>query len=112
MKQTKKFTASDSEKNVPTPIGKEAREDYLISLAMKRAEERLLNGTASSSEIVHFLKLASEKEQLELRLLKAKADQIDSEAKSEVLYQQAIDAMKSYSGSLHASDEDDYENIQ
>lgn len=109
MKQSKKFTASSSEKKVATPISKEAREDYLISLAMQRAEERLLAGTASSSEIVHFLRLASEKEQLELRLLKAKADQIDSEARSEVVYQQAIDAMKSYSGALHASDE---ENIQ
>ena len=111
MKQTKKFTASSSEKNVPTPISKEAREDYLISLAMKRAEERLLAGTASSSEIVHFLKLASEKEQLELRLLKAKADQIDSQVRSEDTYREAIEAMKSYSGALHAGDEEENEDL-
>ncbi|MBP5596394.1 MAG: hypothetical protein J6Y02_13490 [Pseudobutyrivibrio sp.] len=113
MKQPKKFTASGTNKQVPTPLSKEAREDYMISLAMKQAEDQLLNGTASPSVIVHFLKLASEKEQLELQLLKAKSDAIASEARSEEIYQKAIDAMKSYSGSLRLNDdeEEDYENI-
>lgn len=109
MKQSKKFTASGTAKQVPTPLGKEAREDYMISLAMKQAEDQLLNGTASPSVIVHFLRLASEKEQLELQLLKAKSDAIASEARSEQVYQEAINAMKSYSGSLHSSEEDDEE---
>lgn len=111
MKQTKKFTASGTTKQVPTPLSKEAREDYMISLAMKQAEDQLLNGTASPSVIVHFLRLASEKEQLELQLLKAKSDAIASEARSEQVYQNAIDAMKSYSGSLHSSEEE-YEELQ
>lgn len=111
MKQAKKFTASGSNKQSPTPLGKEAREDYMISLAMQQAEDQLRNGTASPSVIVHFLKLASEKEQLELQLMKAKAEAIASEARSEEMYRKAIDAMKSYSGSLHAGDEEDYEGI-
>lgn len=111
MKTPKKLTASSTEKQVPTPLGKEAREDYMISLAMKQAEDQLRNGTASPSVIVHFLKLASEKEQLELQLLKAKSEAIASEARSEDMYRKAIDAMKSYSGSLHAGDEEDYEDI-
>ena len=46
-------------------LSPEARENQLISLAMDRAEEKLLNGTASSQLITHFLKLGTEKERLE-----------------------------------------------
>ena len=35
----------------------EAREQQMINLAMNAAEEKLRNGTASNSIIVHFLKL-------------------------------------------------------
>ena len=43
----------------------EAREKQLIALAMDVAEERLRNGTASSQEVTHFLKLGSMREQKE-----------------------------------------------
>ena len=42
-----------------------------ISLAMDAAEEQLLNGTASSQVITHFLKLATAKEELERKRLEA-----------------------------------------
>lgn len=120
MKQTKKYSESESKKKTPTPITPEARQDYLISLAMQRAEERLLNGTASSSEIVHFLRLGTEKERLELEkstqeveLLKARTSAIASAQKTEEMYQEAIAAMKTYSGSATKSDEfgDDDEEL-
>jgi len=83
----------------------EARENQLIALAMDRAEEKLLDGTASSQMIVHFLKLGTTKERLEKdmmeeqkKLLKAKTEAIESQKRVEELYAQALAAMKSYSG--------------
>ena len=43
----------------------EARENQLISEAVDLAEEQIINGTASSQVITHFLKLGSMKERLE-----------------------------------------------
>lgn len=94
-------------------LSPEARENQLIALAIDRAEERLLNGTASSQEIVHFLRLGSMKareEQEILRqqreLLEAKTEAIRSAKRVEELYEGALRAMKTYGGQV-ASDEDD-----
>lgn len=83
----------------------EARENQLIALAMNLAEQHLLDGTASSQEITHFLKLGTQKEKLEKEilgkqsiLLDAKTDSIKSAQKNEEIYKQAIEAMKTYSG--------------
>lgn len=83
----------------------EAREGQMISLAMDLVEERLRNGTASSQETTHFLKLATERERIErklaekeLELKEAKRQQIQSQARIEELYTNALDAMKRYSG--------------
>lgn len=83
----------------------EARENQLISLAMDRAEEQLLEGTASSQVITHFLKLATtkaelEKEKLEREneLLRAKTESIQSAQRIEELYENAIKAMQRYGG--------------
>ena len=40
----------------------EARENQMISLAMDLAEKRLRDGSASSQEVTHFLKIAASKE--------------------------------------------------
>ena len=50
----------------------EAQENYMINLAMKLVEKRLLEGTASSAETTHFLKLATSKNELEKTKLKRK----------------------------------------
>ena len=93
----------------------EAREGQMIALAMDLVEERLRNGTASSQETTHFLKLATEREKTErklaekqLELMEAKRQQIQSQARIEELYTNALNAMKRYSG--HDDDEflDDY----
>lgn len=83
----------------------EARENQLISLATDLAEEQLRSGTASSQVITHFLKLGTtkaelEKEKLEQEneLLKAKTKAIESGEEVKVLYEQALKAMKNYSG--------------
>lgn len=83
----------------------EGRENQLISLAADLAEKQLIDGSASSQVITHFLKLASTREQLEQErlkrenlLLSAKVDQIASARRIEELYETALNAMREYSG--------------
>lgn len=82
----------------------EARESQLIALAYDAAEERLRNGTASSQEITHLLKMGSMRERREAEidelrkdLLKAKAEAYESAKRMEALYMDAIKAVQSYS---------------
>lgn len=93
-------------------LSPDARENQMISYAVDLAEQQLLEGTASSQVITHYLKLGSslaklEKERLveENKLLKAKTEQLQSAKKMEVLYEQAIKAMQNYSGN---GDPDEY----
>lgn len=91
----------------------EGQENYLISLANNLAEQRLRDGTASSQEVTHFLKLGStsarlEREKLEAEniLLQAKAEALRSQQQSEALYSEAISAFRRYAGS--GDDDEDY----
>ncbi len=86
-------------------ITDEAREAYLISLAYDLVEKRLLEGTATSQETTHFLKLGSSKERLEKEIMEkqkvlitAKTEQIKSQKQVEELYANALSALRSYSG--------------
>ena len=90
----------------------EARENQLISLAVDLAEQQLIDGTASSQVITHYLKLGSTKERLEKqimqeqkKLLEAKTEAIQSAKRVEELYANALNAMKNYSG--RSGDEED-----
>ena len=96
----------------------EAREDQLIVLATNLAEEKLRNGTASNSMIIHYLKLGSTKEKLEKdilaeqrELVKAKTGAIKSAQKSEELFSEALKAMRKYSGSANTEDDEDDEEL-
>ncbi len=94
----------------------EGRENQLISLASDLAEKQLSNGTASAQVITHFLKLGSTREKLEQErlqrenlLLSAKVDHMASAKRIEELYEQALGAMRTYSGQeVSDSYEDDY----
>lgn len=90
----------------------EARENQLISLAVNLVEQRLIEGTASSQEVTHFLKLGTAKEKLERekleeenKLLRAKTENLQSQKRVEELYAEALRAMRTYSG---RGDPDDY----
>ena len=90
----------------------EARENQMISLAMDLVEQRLREGTASSQETTHFLKLAtakykSEKEILEKQkeLITAKTENLQSAKRVEELYAEAIKAFRDYNGQ---GEEDEY----
>lgn len=97
---------SDAKRRRRAPaLDPEAREQQMMALAMDVAEEQMINRTASSQVITHFLKLATMKTELEkekLRkeniLLEAKTEAIKSAARTEELYINALNAMKSYNG--------------
>ena len=83
----------------------EAREMEMIGLAMDLAEQRLRDGTASSAEVCHFLKLGSSRErieqkdkQMEIELKAAKTEALQASKRIEELYTDAISAVMSYSG--------------
>ncbi len=92
----------------------EARETQMISLAMDLVEQRMRNGTASSQETVHFLKLATTREQLEReklitenKLLQAKIDNLEQQSTSASLYAEALAAFGIYSGQKVGDDNND-----
>ena len=104
----RRVISSTSLEDKPTlrpAITPEGREMQLISLAMDLVEQRLRDGTASSQETTHFLKLGSIRNQLEVKkleketeLLEAKKENLESSARMEKLYSDAMEAMKTYSG--------------
>ena len=85
-----------------TPEGREAQ---LVSLAVDLVEKRLRAGTATSAEVVHILKLGTEREKLErnklsheVSLLKAKQENLEAMKRSEAVYEEALKAFRSYQG--------------
>lgn len=104
-------TTTTSGKRRP-PITPEARENRMASLAMDLVEQRLIDGTASSQETTHFLKLVSSKATLERKILEqqaelmaAKTEALQSQKRVEELYAEALKAMREYNGQ---GDPDDY----
>lgn len=100
----RKPTSGDIRKSRPA-LTPEARENQLIAKAYDLVEQRLDNGTATSQETTHFLKLGSQKAQLELEKLRketelivSKKEALDSAKRIEELYSNALDAMKRYGG--------------
>ena len=91
----------------------EAREKQLIAAAYDLAEKKILDGTANSQIICHFLKMGSERAKLEAAklesenvMLRSKAEAYDSAKSQEEMYANAIAAMRDYSGRGDDDDED------
>ena len=98
-------TKTDKKANIRPTFTTEERQNRLTAMAMDLAEQRLLDGTASNQRICHFLKLGSEKERLErekleaeVELQKVKAAAIEASEQADRKYEEAIKAMKLYSG--------------
>lgn len=92
-------------RSIRPALNPDAREKQMINLATNLAEQQLLDGTASSQVIVHYLKLGTERERLERErlekeneLLRAKTEALENSAHSEELYARAINAFKGYRG--------------
>lgn len=105
MKKAKVKNQLESPKRMRPALSPEAREKQMISLAVDLAEQQLLDGTASSQVITHYLKLGSTRERIEneikekqKELISAKTEAIQSAKRIEELYTDALNAMKNYSG--------------
>ena len=108
-----KKSQQSSQKKIRPALTPEARENQLISLAVDLAEKQLQEGTASSQVITHYLKLGSTKERIEKEILEkqkelisAKTESIKSAQRIEELYNEAINAMRKYSGQGVNSDDE------
>lgn len=104
--------SSEPPKKRRPALSPDAREKQVIAAAMDLAEQQILDGTASSQVITHFLKLGSMRERLERerleeenKLLKAKTEAIKSTKRSEELMEEALAAFRNYSG---RGDPDEY----
>jgi hypothetical protein len=105
MRKTKAAIPSESSRRIRPALSPETRENQLVSLAVDLAERQLIEGTASSQVVTHFLKLGSTKEQIEKEILErqkelieAKTQSLQSAKRIEELYMNALDAMRNYSG--------------
>lgn len=110
-----KAVQKESSKRMRPAFNPESREQQLVSLAVDLAEKQLIEGTASSQVITHYLKIGSTKEKLEKekleeenKLLKAKTEALKSQKRTEELYTEALNAMKRYAGQGAPDESDDY----
>lgn len=113
MPNIKTSGSSKTNRDIRPALTPEAEENQMISLAVDLAKKQLLEGTASSQVITHFLKLGSIREKMEREKLKkenelmeAKTKSLKSQERIEELYAEAIKSMRRYSG--QDVDEDDY----
>ena len=114
MAKNKQENSSSRTRKLRPALTPEARENQMISLAVDLAEKQLMEGTASSQVITHYLKLGSTKERIEKEILEkqkelitAKTESLQSAKRIEELYTDAISAMRRYSGNGDP-DEDNY----
>lgn len=105
MAKVKSTGSSGPSKRRRPALSPEARENQLVAYAYDLVEQRLLDGTASSQETTHFLKLGTEKARLEKEILErqkelitAKTEALRSEERIEKLMTEAINAMRGYQG--------------
>lgn len=112
MKKLKVVAPSLPKRKTKAAQSIEERESQLCALAYDLVEQRLLNGTATSQETTHFLRLGSSRERLEREILQrqkelteAKTENIRSSAHNDELYSRAIEAMGRYSGNYGSEDE-------
>ena len=110
-----KTKATGSEYHSRPGLTPEAEENQCIALAMNLVKKRLEEGTASSQETTHFLKLGStiaqlqkEKLKAENELIAAKKEQINNTQRESEMYEEALNAFRRYSGQ---GDVDEYSDI-
>lgn len=112
MAKAKAESSSGTSRKMRPALTPEARENQLIARAVDLAEKQLMEGTASSQVITHYLKLGTAKAKLEndmlreqVEMLKAKTEALKSQKRVEELYAEALDAMRNYNG---LGDPDEY----
>lgn len=102
---TNRKAAGEPNRRLPPAKTPEGRERQLVALAVDLAEKHLREGTASSQVLSHFLKLATVRERKELErlelektLIQAKVDSLQATKDTKKMMEEAINAMRRYSG--------------
>lgn len=113
MPRRKKVTETQLKPQKERPaLTPEARQNQMIGLAMDLVEARLRDGSASSQETTHFLKLAADQDMADIRrqlyekdleLKEEKRKSLKSQTEMGELYARAVEAMQRYSG--HGDDD-------
>lgn len=93
----------------------DAEENQCIAMAYNLVKQRLADGSASSQETTHFLKMGSSKTRREIerleeenKLLRARTKQIEDEKDMKQMYLDAIKAITSYQGRGEPDDDEEY----
>ena len=102
---TRRRTESSEPRRTRPATTPEARQNQLVALAYDLVERRLQEGTASAQETTHFLRMGSSRERLEqerleaeIEISRAKQAMLESAQRTELMYEKALKAMRSYSG--------------
>jgi hypothetical protein len=110
-----KKTSTKSTPKLRPALTPEAQENRMTALAMDLVEQRLRDGTASSQETTHFLKIGSAKARMELEKMKLENELIAAKTKAlanademRILYEEALKAMRTYSGQGEPDEYEDY----
>lgn len=109
-------SSTDKKSSMRPALTPEAEENQMIHLAVGLAKKQLMDGTASSQVITHYLKLATEEKRIEREILEkqkelitAKTEALQSAKRVEELYTDALNAMRRYSGQGgEVNHDDDY----
>lgn len=107
MAAPKRLSTYDPGPLPPPAATLEEREAQLINASMNLVEHRIREGNASAQETVHFLRLGSVKNQLELDqlrgqnlLLETRVKELESRTSTESLAADALNAFRGYSGEI------------
>lgn len=99
------------------PIDPEMREGQMVSKAFDAIERRIDEGIASSQELLYFAKMGGRKYQKEIekleeenKHLRAKVKSLESGEQYNVLVEEAIKAMRTYSGNGSPEDYEEYDD--
>lgn len=108
-----KGKARNSDHSIRPALSPENRENQLISLAIDCAEQQLRDGTASSQVITHYLKLGTTKHKLEMEkmkleneLVRAKTEALESNKRTEQMFEDAMKAFRGYQPSSEEAEDD------
>ena len=109
MSRTTQKPADNRSEFIMPATSSEAEESLCIALATNLVKQRLANGTASSQEVCHFLKLGSQQSKLETEklrreneLLKAKTDALNKGSEDNADYKEVLRVLKIYRGEAYA----------
>lgn len=109
---------AEPNKKMAPAMSAEAQEKKLVNAAYKEAEKRILDGTATSQIIIHFLNMGSPKHAEEVGLLRARRSHVEAQTKAIAsgerdaqMFEEAIAAMRRYQGGQEFEQEDVDEDI-